>query len=265
VNDSPDVSIVMPSFNQMSFLAEAVESVLGQTGVTLELIVVDPGSTDGSREYLQSIKERNPDRVSLIFEPDRGQSDGVNKGMAIARGRVLGWLNSDDRLHPNTLSTAVRVLPQGPSWMFGRARVIDGKSLPSFSLVTSYKNVRSRTFSVFKLLQENFVSQMTVFWTREMWLAAGGLKIEKHLDMDYDLWLRFAKRSTPIVLTDVLADFRVHADAKGSRQAQAQLEAAFLTATEHAPSQGNLGKLALIIHRVLGARTKLIYKIMKPR
>jgi hypothetical protein len=82
--------------------------------------------------------------------------------------------------------------------------------------------------------------------------------------MDYDLWLRFAQVSEPLVLKNILADFRVHAEAKGSRQAGSQLDAALATALKHAPGHGWQGRTALLIHRILGWRTRMLYRWVKP-
>lgn len=262
----PLISMVMPSFNQAAFLKQAALSVLEQPNVDVELIVCDPGSTDGSRDLLSQMELIYPGRLLLCFEPDKGQSDAVNKGLAKARGRILGWLNSDDRLRPGALECVVRALNQpGPRWAYGRAGVIDADDKPMSSFITAYKNFRGRRFSHFKLLQENFICQMSVFWTKDLWDMAGGVDLDKHLDMDYDLWLRFAAVCDPLVLKDTLADFRVHAAAKGSVQTDAQLHAALETATSHASRTGLKGKSALLIHRALSLRTKLAYRCLKPR
>jgi glycosyltransferase involved in cell wall biosynthesis len=261
----PLISIVMPSFNQVAFLEEAVRSVLDQKGVTVELLVMDPGSTDGSRELLEGLRDEYGERLKLYLEPDQGQSDAVNLGMAIAGGNILGWLNSDDRLRPGTLKNVTGFLQsETAAWLYGQAGVIDAKGRPSSGLVVRYKNWRSRRFSRLKLLTENFIPQMSVFWNRSMWELAGGVDLSKHLDMDYDLWLRFAGVANPVVLMDELADFRVHDSAKGSSQTGEQLDAAFITASEHASAMGFVGKLALIVHKVLSFRTRIMYCFMKP-
>jgi glycosyltransferase involved in cell wall biosynthesis len=94
------ISIVTISYNQERFLRECVDSVLSQSHDDVEYIVVDPGSTDGSRE----IVEAYGDRITRVFEPDGGPADGLNKGFALATGDVLGFLNSDDVLLPGALS-----------------------------------------------------------------------------------------------------------------------------------------------------------------
>lgn len=261
----PRISIVMPSFNQVAFLEEAVRSVLDQQGVTAELLVMDPGSTDGSRELLTRLAGEYGERLRLFFEPDRGQSDAVNKGMDLARGDLLGWLNSDDRLRAGALARVAQLLKSDePAWLYGRAGVIDEYGRPCSSLVVSYKNLRGATFSRLKLLTENFIPQMAVFWNRAIWRKGGGLNLRKDLDMDYDLWLRFAVVATPLVLPEELADFRVHGAAKGSRFTGAQLDAAYETARLHAEACGMAGRWALLLHKLLGLRTRILYSVMKP-
>lgn len=261
----PLISIVMPCYQQGEFLEEAVRSVLDQEEVEVELLVMDPGSTDGSRELLQSLKPFYGERLILCFAPDQGQSDAVNRGMAMARGDILGWLNSDDRLRPGALKeVAGSISGAEPCWLYGRTGMIDARGLPISSLIVHYKNWRGRCFSLPKLLTENFIPQMAVFWNRPMWEKAGGLRTEKHLDMDYDLWLRFARVAEPTVLTRELADFRIHGAAKGSRQTAEQLDDAYATASQHAAGLGAKGRAALLVHRLLSWRTRLLYRWMKP-
>lgn len=259
------ISIVMPSLNQARFLEEAVRSVLDQTGIDVELLVMDPGSTDGSRQLLLQLQVEYGARLCLIFEADSGQSDAVNRGMARSRGNILGWLNSDDRLEAGVLARVVQLLDTArPAWLYGQGGVIDadGKRISSF--IVTYKNWRGARFSRWKLLTENFIPQMAVFWNRAMWEKAGGLDCAKHLDMDYDLWLRFAALAEPVVLLEELAAFRVHGAAKGSRFAGQQLDAALTTARSHAGGLGRGGNLAVILHRLLSLRTRIIYRFLKP-
>jgi glycosyltransferase involved in cell wall biosynthesis len=265
MNKPPMVSVVLPSFQQAAFLEEAVRSVLDQKSSEVELLVMDPGSTDGSRPLLMALQKEYGERLVLHFEPDKGQSDAINRGFVKARGKILSWLNSDDRLRPGALEKVVPWLdsPQ-PRWLYGCAGMIDERGRPHASLIVRYKNWRGRNFSRYKLLTENFIPQMSVFWNLAMWDAAGGLDLEKHLDMDYDLWLRFAQVADPLVINDVLADFRVHGGAKGSLQSGPQLDAAFVTAWQHSTELGWQGKLLMVVHRFLSLRTRLLYWLIKP-
>ncbi|WP_400767053.1 glycosyltransferase family 2 protein [Methylosinus sporium] len=95
-------SVVTISYNQAQFLGRAISSVLGQTGVEIDYVVVDPGSTDGSREII----ELNRDRIAhIIYEKDAGPADGLNKGFALATGEIYCYLNSDDEFEPGAFQT----------------------------------------------------------------------------------------------------------------------------------------------------------------
>src|SRR5512139_2923338 len=100
MNFHPQVSIVMPCYQQVAYLEEAVRSVLDQEGVAVELLVMDPGSTDGSRELLLRLKNEYGESLQLHFAPDDGQSDAIKRGMALARGTVLGLAQFRRSLSP---------------------------------------------------------------------------------------------------------------------------------------------------------------------
>jgi glycosyltransferase involved in cell wall biosynthesis len=259
------ISLVMPCFQQAAYLEEAVRSVLDQEGVDVELLVMDPGSKDGSRKLLLELREEYGKQLVLHFEPDKGQSDAVNRGIAMASGRILGWLNSDDRLRPGALAKVGEWLSSPePRWVYGQAGMIDHRGKSHASFIVWYKNWRGRHFSRLKLLTEDFIPQMAVFWNRPMWDLAGILDLNRHLDMDYDLWLRFARVAEPMVLSEYLADFRVHGEAKGSRHTGAQIKAALKTAREHAADLGMRGTMAVWLAHVLSWRTRLVYRWLKP-
>ena len=124
------ISIVMLSFNQVEFLNRAIHSVLNQELVELQLIIVDPGSTDGSRELAQRIASED-DRVILIFEPDSGPADGLNKGFARAKNEFVGYLNSDDVYLPSTLSLVEINFKSnaGADVIYGHGIILDERKL----------------------------------------------------------------------------------------------------------------------------------------
>jgi cellulose synthase/poly-beta-1,6-N-acetylglucosamine synthase-like glycosyltransferase len=97
----PKISIVTASFNQVQFLEHAIQSVLEQRYPNLEYIVVDGGSTDGSIDVIEKYR---PQLTHAIIEPDKGQSDALNKGFNLATGEIMNWLCSDDMLEPGSLA-----------------------------------------------------------------------------------------------------------------------------------------------------------------
>jgi glycosyltransferase involved in cell wall biosynthesis len=126
VNPKPRFSVVTLSFNQAAFLERALDSVLAQSGVDLEYIVIDPGSTDGSREILDRYRHRI---AHLVFEPDTGPGDGLNKGLRHATGEFFAYLNADDELAPGALAEAVTALRRWPSVdvVYGLGAIIDAQ------------------------------------------------------------------------------------------------------------------------------------------
>ncbi len=105
----PALSVITPSYNSAEFIEEALLSVARQEGVTVEHIVVDGASTDGTLEIVR----RYP-RVQCISERDRGQSDAINKGFLRATGELVGWLNADDYYLPGGLAAIARAAQQHP-------------------------------------------------------------------------------------------------------------------------------------------------------
>ena len=118
MKSAPLVTIVTPSYNQASYLEETINSVLSQTYPSIEYIIIDGGSSDGSLEIINKYASRFAKWVS---EKDRGQTEAINKGFALAKGEVLAWLNSDDTFLPNTIEEAVSYLSAHPkqAWFMG--------------------------------------------------------------------------------------------------------------------------------------------------
>jgi glycosyltransferase involved in cell wall biosynthesis len=104
-------SIVTISYNQAKFLERAIQSVIGQNGVQLEYIVVDPGSKDGSRDIIQRYAERI---AHVVFDPDNGPADGLNRGFSLATGDIYGYLNSDDMFEPDAFSRVADFFSRHP-------------------------------------------------------------------------------------------------------------------------------------------------------
>jgi glycosyltransferase involved in cell wall biosynthesis len=121
---SPLVSIVTPSLNMAAYLAEAIESVLSQDYSSIEYIVMDGGSTDGTKAIL----ERYRDRLQLSIGHDKGPTDAVHQGFSRAKGEIFAWLNADDLYLPGAVRAAVEYLKSHPDVdvIYGEANWIDG-------------------------------------------------------------------------------------------------------------------------------------------
>src|SRR5258705_3448382 len=108
--DFPLVSMVTPSYNAAGFLEETIQSVLSQDYPRIEYIVMDGGSTDGTLDILR----KYDGLLQYQSQPDRGQTDAINKGFKLSRGNVFAFLCADDTTLPGAIGTAVRHLQANP-------------------------------------------------------------------------------------------------------------------------------------------------------
>jgi glycosyltransferase involved in cell wall biosynthesis len=205
--EQPLVSIVTPSFNQAPYLEAAISSVIDQEYPNIEYILIDGGSTDDSVDI---IKTHSGKFAYWISEPDRGQTDAINKGFAHATGKYLAWLNADDRLRPNAVSEAVQFLEAhaDAGMVYGDAEYIDsrGRVVGNFPAAqTDYRALRRGYVHI---------PQQAAFWRRDLWAQVSPLDTSFTFAMDYDLWVRLAKISKLQYLTRLWAQFRLHSDSK---------------------------------------------------
>ena len=227
-------SIVTPSFNGFRYLERTAQSVLSQRGdFDLQWIVVDGVSNDGTQDFLRSLAA-DP-RVTWTSEPDRGQSHAINKGVSVADGDVLAWLNSDDLYTPNALQAVADAFRRNDraAWVVGRCDIVDYAERGIREHVTRYKDALLRRYTFRRLLRENFITQPAVLWRRDFGAAAGPLDESLHYTMDYDLWLRMAALRDPLVLDTLLAHFRLHGDSKSGRVQREQFDEQYRVASRH--------------------------------
>lgn len=252
------ISVITPSFNQADFIERTIQSVMMQKGnFEVEHLVMDGGSSDGTLDKLNSFT----DHISLVSEADKGQSDAINKGLALATGDIVCWLNSDDLFLENSLQHVANIFESEPEteWIYGQVKIINSDDVEIRKWITKYKNLRMSRFSFAKLLQENWISQMGVFWRRDFGREIGPINESLHYAMDYDLWLRFAKKSPGRFVPENLAAFRWHDQSKTSTSYIEQMKEAYSIASNHAE---NKYWWSLFIHRLYAFRTKMVYRTM---
>src|SRR5437016_7897009 len=140
VNSYPKISVVTPSYNQGSYLEKTILSVLNQEYPNIEYIVIDGGSTDNS---LDIIKKYEKHLKYWVSEPDRGQSNAINKGFSHATGDLLTWLSSDDYYMPGALwALATMAMAHREASVFvGAGRIIDERSEEQTSEVQALTNL----------------------------------------------------------------------------------------------------------------------------
>jgi glycosyltransferase involved in cell wall biosynthesis len=206
---NPLVSIVTPSYNQADFLGRTIQSVLNQSYPNLEYIVVDGNSTDGSQEIIQSYEA---DLAVWISEPDQGQSEAINKGLKLARGEIMAWLNSDDLYYPWAVEEAVQSLKEHPKigMVYGDTDLIDESD-------QVIGNFNARQTNYHRLMRGGvYIPQPAAFWRSDLYRKAGPVDPGFYFAMDYDLWVRFAKVAEIKYIPRLWASFRMHSGGKTS-------------------------------------------------
>jgi len=256
--DLPSITIVTPCLNAAATLREALASVRSQGYPRLEHVVVDGGSTDGTLELL-----KGAEGIRYVSEPDRGLSHAMNKGIAMAGGEAIGWLNADDRYLPGALERVGRALSERPDalWATGRCRIIDGQGEEIRRWVTAYKNALLRRYSFALYLTQNFISAPATF-VRQAGFEAAGLFDERYrISMDYDLYLRLGRYHDPVVIDEYLSDFRM---VEGTLS-MSGFETQFREHAEQARRHGYDHRLPVIVNQLSSRLIVSAYRAMRAR
>ena len=207
---APAVSIILPTYNRLEYLKEAVESVLAQTFVHWELIVVDDGSTDATLEWLESIDDP---RIVVNRQPHRGNRSQIrNLGVADARGDWVAFIDSDDRWCREKLERQLAFHSANPAirWSYTGRTMIDstGRPLPAQNF-KAWAPHRGHILDQVLSLEAN-IALPSVIAERSLLQQAGGFDEAWLAAQDYELWLRLAERSDCGVLDEALVEIRKH-------------------------------------------------------
>jgi Glycosyl transferase family 2 len=214
----PKLTVITPSFNQGSFIERTIRSVLDQGYPNLEYVIVDGGSTDETVEVIR----RYEDRLAWwVSEPDAGQSDAINKGLARTSGEIVAYLNSDDYFLPGAFETVVAALAPSPrSWLAGGALDVEEGDPPRRLRVwrpkpPSYCEGWPGGRHWWMLIPWH-VPQPSSFWRRELFDRFGAFRTDMHYAFDAEFMLRLAyEGELPELLPDdFLAVRSVHPEQK---------------------------------------------------
>jgi glycosyltransferase involved in cell wall biosynthesis len=196
------ISIVTISFNQKKYLRQCIDSILSQTDCDLEYIVVDPGSTDGSRALIESYG----DQIIKVFAPDDGPADGLNQGFKRATGDIYGFINSDDYLLPNALRHIKRYFETKglDHFVTGQGYTEDthGRHIKIYPRPLTAQNMLHRSAVMF---------QQATFFPAKAYRQIGSFNTHNRTCWDYELFLKLLLNGLKheVILQEVAA-FRLH-------------------------------------------------------
>jgi glycosyltransferase involved in cell wall biosynthesis len=206
----PVISIVTPSLNQGKFLEECIDSILSQNYPNLEYIIMDGGSTDNSVDI---IKKYAKYLTYWQSRPDNGHYAAVNEGFKKTTGEIMGWLNSDDKFHPDGLSVLGEVFSRFPHvhCLTGKRIGFDASgNMRSFGFEQQTWN-RSMLLDKNTLRRQLFIMQEATYWRRGLWEKAGAsLDLSYAFAADFELWLRFTRFTQLHTVDALIAGFRYY-------------------------------------------------------
>ena len=196
-------TVVTPSYNYGQYIAECLQSVATQQGVTLEHLVMDAGSTDDTAKVVSEFPH-----ATFFQEPDKGMSDGINKGFLKAKGDWVMWLNADDRLKPGALRTVLDFIHANPDAdvVYGGWDYVDvqGAFLRRMAAIPFDRRI---------LVQQGcYIGSTACFFRRSTTIAEGQLlDVDFGYCMDGEYYARLATQGKQFRhIPRILADFRLH-------------------------------------------------------
>jgi len=251
----PTVSIVVPSFNQARFLDEALRSLIVQRDQIHEIIVMDGGSTDGSKEIIERYQS---ELTHWQSEKDDGQADAIINGFNRATGDILAWVNSDDALLPDAVESMRDAFASNPEsgLIEGNTIIIDQDS----KIIRCDRRAGpSHRWARFGYMRTH---QPSTFFRRSLYEAVGRIDRSMHCTMDTDLWYKMLPTANAIRLQTYIGIHRIHTDAKGESeqwQKQYAIERAILDDRyphyRNNPFRYHLGRIAFYTTQYLSRRS----------
>lgn len=198
------ISIITPSYNQGRFIEQTIQSVLNQDYKNIEHIIVDGKSTDNTVDIFKKYPH-----LKWVSEPDKGQSDALNKALAMATGDIIGWINSDDYYAKNVFSNVVsHFKDESVNWIIGKtSKLYDGMNE---IIINPYIPISRESLS------KNCDNTRTAasFYRKNILDEVVGFDKDLHMVMDYDLFVRLSKLYEPKNIDVLYTTFRVHKDQK---------------------------------------------------
>lgn len=207
-NKNPLISIITPTYNRSDYLPEAIDSVLCQTYNNFELIIVDDGSTDGTKSLVEAYLSDK--RIKYFYQCNQGQSVARNKGIYESSGDFICFLDSDNAWFPNKLVRSLKEFRSFPDAdiVYGNNILIDENSVEIG--ISTMKRYSGRI--THHLLKDNFVSMNTTMTRKKCFDEMGLFNESDRIAEDYELWLRFSTKFEFRYISELLGYYRIMDD-----------------------------------------------------
>lgn len=251
-------SIVTPSLNCGQYLKKTIDSVLDQEGkFDLEYLIMDGESTDNTHELVK----KYDGQLDFISEKDEFPSDAITKGFERLDGDIFAWINADDYYEKDTFRKVQEVFESNPNvdWIYGYYNMVNKNGKKIRPLHAVYKKVLMNNYSFSLLLRENIFAQPSVFFRKNIIKQVLPLdyRSQNRTAFDYELWLKMAQISKPLLVKQVFSNFLYRSDSISVSQTKKLFQGQLAYAKLH----GKGHPISLFIHQLNYFRNLLIYNL----
>ncbi|MBF0522910.1 MAG: glycosyltransferase [Candidatus Omnitrophica bacterium] len=206
------VSVIIPTYNRAQYLKHALDSVFQQTYTDFEVVVVDGGSIDNTKEVLNDYKSAYQGKIKCFFCENKGAAAARNFGVKHASGEWIAFLDSDDLWLPYKLEQQIKFLDETPdvSLVYSLYESFDDRGSCVSDVLANYYKVLPQGNVLPELLLRCFIWTSTVVMRRNLFKEMNGFNERLRIGEDYDLWLRVAQKHQIGAVKNVLARYRQH-------------------------------------------------------
>jgi glycosyltransferase involved in cell wall biosynthesis len=207
------ISVIIPSFNRGTFISHAIKSVLAQTYKDYEIIVVDDGSTDNTKEQVEAFG----DQVRYIYQENRGPSAARNTGIQHAKGKYIAFCDSDDRFLPTKLDKQIEFIHSTPECRFLYTWYYNVNEKGEITKLRKPLTCKNQEHLKYCLFTRKFTIRTSTLLVHKSCFEKAGLFNEKYwYSQDWDMWLRLAAYYQGYCLEVPLSEYWLHGDNRSS-------------------------------------------------
>ncbi len=210
---TPAISVIMPSYNYAHYITEAIDSILSQTFTDFELIIIDDGSSDTTRQVLSRLKDP---RIRIYFQKNHGVSFTMNRGIRLSRSKYICFLDCDDVYHPEKLARQVEMLNKGFDIVTTKVKTIDanGRFVPHSFTDEWFNNFDEKQIfgkdRKIHFLRGNYLCKSAIALRRSLFDKFGLYDTRLITAYDYDLWYKMLAKTRITRIDQPLLYYRYH-------------------------------------------------------
>jgi glycosyltransferase involved in cell wall biosynthesis len=210
MSESALVSVIITNYNYAAYVGFAITSAIRQTYPNIEILIVDDGSTDNSRQILSTWAQRDS-RIRVFYQKNSGQAAATNRGIMEARGEFVAFLDADDVWYSEKLGRQIPLFADPEvGVVYSAARLIDLDGV-DYGVRPTRRISKAKSF-LHEIILENFIPFTSAIVRKECFLKAGLLNSQYRVCTDYDLWLRMAKFYKFDCVEECLIGYRARPD-----------------------------------------------------